>query len=148
MDRKPRPGCRGGVYVLVCIVKPILSGAGRGRFYERGFGTGPRGCGKGTEARPRPPERLLMGGLRGECSPPLAGPVQKRSNHTGKEVEKRGRSGRHSRGPLLFQMGQDTGRGPDPIKDQGVIAHLLRQWLLWFVSPGLVRQRGRWHRIT
>lgn len=72
MDRKPRPGCRGGVYVLVCISQycQALDGA----VFMRGFGTGPRGCGKGTERRGQgPPSGFSWVGSEGSVHHRLQG---------------------------------------------------------------------------
>lgn len=78
----------------------------------RGFGTGPRGCGKEVERQGQGyPSGFSRVDCEGNVLTPLAGPVQKRSNHTGKEVEKRGAIWQAFPRPLLVEMGQDSGRG-------------------------------------
>jgi hypothetical protein len=87
------------------MYEPIRSGAGWGRF-KRGFGTVPGVLpqGHGGEAK------VTLAAFQGwTCSgnvlTPLAGPVQKRSNHTGKEVEERGAIWLPVPRPLLVEMG-------------------------------------------
>ena len=121
MDHTSRGQVIGHMYVLVRISQ-YYPAAGRGRFYEK-LRHWPEGVRQGHE-----------GGPLGECLTPLAGPMQKRSNHTGKEDGKRGAIWQAFPRPLLVAStdGARYRPGHVSIKDQGAtISYTLQYTVLW-----------------